>query len=39
MDRGMVASIVMKKFLESKNNVISNWIVIFYTPFTDNYQS
>ena len=36
MDPGMVASIIEKKFLENKNNVINNQIVIFYAPFTYN---
>ena len=40
MDPGMVASIVVKKFLKNKNNVINNQIiVIFYTPFSNNFQS
>ena len=33
MDPGMVASIIIKEFLENKNNVIYYFLfVIFYTP-------
>ena len=40
MNSGMAASITLKKFLENKNNVINNQIiVIFYTPGTYNCQS
>ena len=40
MDSEMFASIIMKKFLENKDNVINNQIiVIFYPPFIYNCQS
>ena len=40
MDPGKVSSIIVKKFLENKNNVINDQIiVIFYTPFTYYCQS
>ena len=37
MDPAIIASIIVKKFIENKNNVINNQIiVIFYTLFTYN---
>ena len=30
MDPGMVASIIVKEFLENKNNVINNQIIVIF---------